>query len=336
VEEVERYIDQLALYKINYLHLHLTDDQGWRLAIDGRPRLTSRGGSTQVGGGEGGYYSKADYRQIVRHAASRFLTVVPEIDMPGHTTAALASYADLNCDGAARPLYTGIRVGFSSLCVRKAATASFVQDVLRQVAALTPGPYVHIGGDEARATGRADYVTFLRRAQATVRRYGKTVIGWHQLADADPAPDAVLQYWGTQGDEASVAAAARAGNKLILSPANHAYLDMKYTPQTALGQTWAGCTDVRRAYDWDPAHFVRGAPASAVLGVEAPLWTETVATASDLDFMAFPRLPAIAELGWSPAASHSWTSFSGRLAAQAPRWSAMGIDYYRSSQVPWR
>ena len=158
VDQVKRYIDQLALYKINKLHLHLSDDQGWRIAIDSWPRLATYGGSTQVGGGQGGYYTKADYKEIVRYAASRHLEVVPEIDMPGHTNAALASYAELNCDGVAPPLYTGTEVGFSSLCVGKDVTYDFVDDVIRELAAITPGRYLHIGGDEAHSTSHEDYV----------------------------------------------------------------------------------------------------------------------------------------------------------------------------------
>ncbi|MCQ4084539.1 beta-N-acetylhexosaminidase [Streptomyces sp. RB6PN25] len=335
VAQVERYIDEIALYKINRLHLHLSDDQGWRIAIDSWPRLARYGGSTEVGGGPGGYYSKAQYEQIVRYAASRYITVVPEVDMPAHTNAALASYAELNCDGKAPPLYTGTNVGFSSLCVRKAVTYAFVSDVLREVAALTPGPYLHIGGDEAHSTSAADYAAFMDRVQPLVGRYGKTVVAWHEITDANPVPGAIAQYWGTTGNEASVIAAARAGTRLVMSPANHAYLDMKYNPSTKLGLSWAGYTEVKDAYDWDPATFLSGAPASAVIGVEAPLWSETVVTGDDIDYMAFPRLPAIAELGWSPAATHDWEGFSERLAAQGPRWDAMGIDYYHSPQVPW-
>lgn len=156
--------DQLALYKTNKLHLHLSDDQGWRIAIDSWP----------VGGGPGGHYSKSDYKEILRYASSRYLEVVPEIDLPGHTNAALASYAELNCDGVAPPLYTGTSVGFSSLCVPKAVTYDFVDDVIRELAALTPGRYLHIGGDEAHSTSHEDYVAFMEKAQAAVGKYGKT------------------------------------------------------------------------------------------------------------------------------------------------------------------
>ncbi|MEU6090480.1 beta-N-acetylhexosaminidase [Streptomyces sp. NPDC047085] len=339
VAQVKRYIDQLALYKINTLHLHLSDDQGWRIAVDSWPRLATYGGSTQVGGGKGGYYTKDDYREIVRYATSRYLEVVPEIDMPGHTNAALASYAQLNCDGVAPPLYTGTEVGFSSLCAPKEVTYDFVDDVIRELAALTPGRYLHIGGDEAHSTSHADYVTFMDRVQPIVAKYGKTVIGWHQLTGATPVEGALAQYWGLDSTSAAekeqVAKAARNGTGLILSPADRIYLDMKYTKDTDLGLDWAGLVEVKRSYDWNPGAYLAGAPASAVRGVEAPMWSETVAKTTDLEYMAFPRLPGAAELGWSPAATHDWARYKVRLAAQAPRWDALGIRYYKSPQVPW-
>ncbi|MYU16320.1 family 20 glycosylhydrolase [Streptomyces sp. SID8361] len=335
VDKVKRYIDQLALYKINTLHLHLSDDQGWRIAVDSWPRLTTYGGSTQVGGGPGGYYTKDDYREIVSYAASRELTVVPEIDMPGHTNAALASYAELNCDGVAPPLYTGTEVGFSSLCVPKEVTYDFVDDVIRELAALTPGPYLHIGGDEAHSTSHEDYVAFMDRVQPVVAKYGKTVVGWHQLTGAHPAKGAIAQYWGTDGSEKEVAEAAKAGTRLVLSPANRAYLDMKYDANTPLGQSWAGYVEAKQSYDWDPGTYIKDAPASSVLGVEGPLWTETLETSSHIEYMAFPRLPGIAELGWAPASAHDWDEYKVRVAAQGPRWDALGIEYYHSPQIPW-
>lgn len=339
VDQLKRYIDQLALYKINTLHLHLSDDQGWRIAIDSWPKLATYGGSTEVGGGPGGHYSKADYREIVRYAASRYLTVVPEIDMPGHTNAALASYAELNCNGQAPPLYTGTDVGFSSLCVPKDVTYDFVDDVVREIAALTPGRYLHIGGDEAHSTSHADYVAFMDKVQPVVAKYGKTVIGWHQLTGARPAKGAVAQYWGYYATSAAerqqVATAARNGTPLILSPADRAYLDMKYDKNTPLGLSWAGFVDTRRSYDWDPADYLPDAPADAILGVEAPLWSETLSTTAHIEYMAFPRLPGIAELGWSPRATHGWDGYKVRLAAQGPRWEAMGIGFHRDAQVPW-
>ncbi|TJZ55927.1 beta-N-acetylhexosaminidase [Streptomyces piniterrae] len=339
VAQVKRYIDQLALYKINKLHLHLSDDQGWRIAIKSWPRLATYGGSTQVGGGPGGYYTKDDYREILRYAAHRYLTVVPEIDMPGHTNAALASYAKLNCNGVAPPLYTGTHVGFSSLCVPKKVTYDFIDDVIREIAAITPGRYLHIGGDEAHSTSHEDYVAFMDKVQPVVAKYGKTVIGWHQLTGARPAEGAVAQYWGydktSAAERAQVAKAAENGTGLLLSPADRAYLDMKYDKDTPLGLNWAGYVGVRRSYDWNPGGYLDGAPAASVVGVEAPLWSETLTKSAHIEYMAFPRLPGIAELGWSPADTHDWDAYRERLAGQGPRWDAMGVDYYRSPEVPW-
>ncbi|RII19647.1 Beta-N-acetylhexosaminidase [Streptomyces sp. YIM 130001] len=338
-DKVKRYIDQLALYKINKLHLHLSDDQGWRIAIDSWPRLTEYGGSTQVGGGEGGYYTKAEYKDLVKYAASRNLEVIPEIDLPGHTNAALASYAELNCDGVAPPLYTGTEVGFSSLCVDKEITYDFVDDVIREIAELTPGKYLHIGGDEAHSTSREDYIAFMNRVQPVVGKYGKTVVGWHQLTAATPAEGAVAQYWGYDATGAEerkqVADAAKNGTGVVLSPADRSYLDMKYDEDTPLGLSWAGLVEVDRSYDWDPASYLEGVAEEAVLGVEAPMWSETLSESDEVEFMAFPRLPGIAELGWSPAATHDWDTYKERLGEQAPRWDALGVNYYKSPKVPW-
>ncbi|MEV4560838.1 beta-N-acetylhexosaminidase [Kitasatospora sp. NPDC049285] len=335
VAQVERYIDQLALYKVNYLHLHLSDDQGWRIAIDSWPNLAAYGGSTQVGGGPGGYYSKADYSAIVAYAAARFLTVVPEIDMPGHTNAALASYAQLNCNGTAPALYTGTNVGFSSLCVPLELTYTFVDQVVGELAALTPGPYLHIGGDEASSTSTSDYVSFINRVQQVVAAHGKTVVGWHNIAAASLLPSTVAQFWGTTTTDAPTAAAAGRGTKVVMSPANKAYLDMKYTRKTPIGQKWAGLIEVNTAYDWNPGAYLSGVGESSVAGVEAPLWTETVKTSADIEYLAFPRLPALAELGWSPWSTHSVSAFDQRLGAQGPRWKTMGVNYYHSPQITW-
>jgi hexosaminidase len=337
VDEVKQYIDELALYKINTLHLHLTDDQGWRIQINSWPRLTTFGGEFEVGGTPGGYYTQADYSEIVAYAQSRFVTVIPEIDMPGHTNAALASYAELNCDGVAPPRRFDIDVGYSSLCVDLELTYQFVDDVIREVAALTPAPYIHIGGDEAHTLPVEGYIQFMDRAQAIVRSHGKLPIGWHQILQA-PAAGTVAQYWFPGSDAPDVAAAAAAGTRIIMSPADHTYLDMKYAPgQPApdIGLQWAGFIEVQDAYGWDPGTFVNGVSESSVWGPEAPLWSETLLDLSYIELMAFPRLPAIAELGWSPWSTHDWEDFRARLALQGPRWEVMGINFYRSPQIAW-
>jgi len=335
VPQVERYIDEISLYKIDYLHLHLTDDQGWRIAIDNWPNLTAVGGRTEIGGGAGGYYTQAQYRQLVAYAQSRFVTIIPEIDVPGHVTAALAAYPGLNCDGKARTPSTVIGGAFSSLCAGKPLTDTFLDDVIGQLAALTPGPYVGIGGDEAQATSPAAYAAIVDRAAADVRADGKIPWGWQETTAANPGTPDVAAYWHTDPPTAQLKQAAGAGTKLVLMPANHAYLDQKYDQNTKLGLKWAGYVEVQDAYDWNPGTYLAGVDPSAVLGVEADLWTETVASSADIDYLAFPRLPAIAELGWSPAATHDWAAFRLRLAAQGPRWKALGVAYFKSPQVPW-
>ncbi|CAN5655940.1 family 20 glycosylhydrolase [soil metagenome] len=330
--DVKRYIDLMALYKLNRLHLHLSDDQGWRIEIKSWPNLTARGGSTAVGGGPGGFYTQAEYSDLVEYARERFITIVPEIDMPGHTNAALASYAELNCDGRARPLYTGIRVGFSALCPSKEITYRFVDDVVREISALTPGPWFHIGGDEVKTLSAAQYAAFIERVQAIVQSHGKQMIGWGEIEGATLLPTTIVQHWQPT---ATARAAIRQRSRFILSPANKVYLDMKYDPSTTLGLRWAGYVDVRTSYDWDPATLVAGIGESSIVGIEAPLWSETVVTIADYEYMAFPRLAAVAEVAWSQHARRDWTGFSLRLAAHGPRWQALGVNYYRSRQIPW-
>jgi hexosaminidase len=332
VDHLKRLIDLMALYKLNRLHLHLTDDQGWRIAINSWPNLATYGGSTEVGGGPGGYYTQAEYAEIVAYAANRYVVIVPEIDMPGHTNAALASYAELNCDGTARPLYTGTAVGFSSLCIGKEITLRFVDDVIREIAALTSGPYFHIGGDEALATSSRDYVDFIERVQAIVQSYGKEVVGTEEIGQASLLPKSIAQHWATD----QIQKAAQQGARIIMSPATRTYLDMKYDESTLLGLNWAGYVEVEAAYNWDPASQVTGVAAGDVLGVESLLWTETVETIDDIEFMTFPRLAGHAEIGWSPAVGRNWEEFRERLGSHGPRWAIMGVNFYRSPQVPWK
>jgi hexosaminidase len=333
VADVKRFIDHMALLKLNVLHLHLADDQGWRIEIRSWPRLTAVGGRSEVGGTEGGYFTQDDYRKIVRYASDRFITVVPEIDMPGHTNAALASYAELNCDDVAPPLYIGIEVGLSALCVSKEITYRFLDDVIGEIAAITPGAWFHIGGDEVKTLSAEQYAAFIGRVARIVASKGKRLIGWDEVAAVALDPPPIVQHWrpGT-----SLADSARRGASFILSPGNRAYLDMQYDRQTALGLSWAGRIEVEDSYDWDPASLLPGVPASAVLGVEAPLWSETVATMMDLETLAFPRIAAIAEVAWSPQAARDWESFRARLGMQSPRWQALGINFYRSPQIPWQ
>ncbi len=332
VDEVKRYVDVLALHKMNRLHLHLSDDQGWRIEIRTWPALTERGGQTEVGGGPGGFYTQAQYADLVAYAAARFVMIVPEIDMPGHTNAALASYAELNCNGQAPPVFTGTDVGFSAMCVDKDVTYRFIDDVVGEIAGLTKGPYFHMGGDEVKTLTPEQYRGFVERVQTIVQAHGKQMIGWDEVAATRLSPTSIVQHWRPDAAHGELGRAPH----LILSPGNRAYLDMKYDRDTALGLNWAGFVPVKTAYDWDPATLVPEASAAAILGLEAPLWSETLANIRDVEFLALPRLAAIAELGWSPVATHDWESFRLRLGAQGPRWTAMGINFYRAPEIPWR
>jgi hexosaminidase len=337
VDEVKSFIDAIAQFKINYLHLHLTDDQGWRLEIAGRPRLTSvsGGAGTGVGGVGPGFYTAADFTDLVAYAASRFVTIVPEIDMPGHVNAAQVAYPGLTADGIAVGPRTDQEVGYSSLVADKDETYAFLEDVIREVAALTPGPYLHIGGDEADATSAEDYRTFITRVLPLVQKYGKRVVGWHEIANVELPDTAIPQYWRVEPSHDGVARAAANGSKVIMSPADRVYLDMRYDATGTLGLDWAGLIEVDRAYGWDPAERLPGVGEESLLGVEAALWSETLRSLTDVQTMTFPRLPAVAEIGWSPRSTHDWESFRRRLAAFGPRWQAQGIAFHPSSQIDW-
>ncbi len=247
--------------------------------------MTSIGASTQVGGGPGGFYTQQDYAEIVRYAQDRYIPVIPEIDMPGHTNAALAAYPGLSCGKRPPALYTGIEVGFSALCVDNDSTYKFVDGVVRELVAITPGPYIHIGGDEVEALSHEEYARFIERVQEIVTRYGKRMVGWEEITKARLLPTTIAQQWKSD----SAIAALKYGAKLIVSPASRAYLDMKYTPRTELGLKWAGYVEVKDAYEWEPATFLKGVTERDIVGVEAPLWTETVRNITAAQYMALPR-----------------------------------------------
>jgi hexosaminidase len=322
VDEIKRYIEVAAHYKLNRLHLHLSDDQGWRLEIRSRPKLTEIGAASAVGGGPGGFYTQADYLDLVAYAAQRFVTLIPELDVPGHCNAALSSYAELNCDGIAPPPYTGTTVGLSAICGSRDETWRFLDDVIGEVAALSPGGWLHIGGDEAHMTNESEYIAFITRLRALVESHGLSMMGWEEISRA--GQPALAQLWLGQvapGDDTPV----------VLSPAANAYLDMKYDAATPAGTSWVGYVEVDQSYDWDPADHP-GQP----VGVEGALWTEYVVTRADADLLIFPRLLGLAEIGWSPREGRSFAEYRLRLGAQGTRLAAMGVGFYRSPLVDWR
>ncbi|MDP3644241.1 MAG: beta-N-acetylhexosaminidase [Bacteroidota bacterium] len=332
VEEVKRLIDQMAFYKMNVLHLHLSDDQGWRIEIKSWPNLTAHGGKTEVGGGEGGFYTQEQYSDIVKYAQDRFITIVPEIDMPGHTNAALASYAELNMDGKATELYTGIKVGFSTLDTKKEITYRFIDDVIRELAVLTPGEYLHIGGDESHATKIEDYIPFMNRVQDMVIAHGKKVLAWDEIALATLKPNTVVQYWDKA--ENAIKGVAQ-GAKVLMSPAKNAYLDMQYDSTSVFGLHWAAYIEVDKGYNWDPANLVPEIKKENIMGIEAPLWSETVSNLKEAEYLIFPRLPGYAEIGWTPVELRNWDNYKARLANHGGRMEAMNINFYPSKLVPW-
>lgn len=360
VDTVKAYIDRAAGLKFNTLHLHLSDDQGWRLQLDSRPKLTELASGTSVGGDAGGYFTKADYAEIVAYAAARHVTVVPELDMPGHTHAVGLAYPELaeapvlpehgephDADPPPRAghPYEGIAVGFSSLRIHEEATYDFVSDVFGELAAMTPGPYLHLGGDESLGTDPDDFAEFMARATAIVADLGKIPVTWHEAGAApDLHPDTVGQYWGfltpTNGMDEKTRAFVRHGAQVILSPADAIYLDMKYDDTTSLGLAWAnGPTSVERAYSWEPSVIIDGIADADILGIEAPLWSETIRDLEDIDTMAFPRIAAAAEAAWSPPAGSSeqrtWASFRTRVGALGPLWTSLGIRFHASKEIPW-
>ena len=334
VAQVERELDEIAYYKINMFHIHLSDNQGWRIYINSWPNLATYGGGTQVGGTcNNCYYTQTDFSAIVAYAQARYITVVPEIDMPAHVNAALASYASLNCNGIAPSRDTSLGGVNSSLCISLPLTYQFVDDVIREISALTPGGYFHIGGDES-SISQANYQTFENQVQPRVPAYGKQVDGWEEIAQVTLPANSVAQHWNTTNSFAPTAAAQ--GAKVLMSPAQKTYLDMKYYSNTPLGLSWAGLINTQTAYQWDPDTIVTGVSGNTIIGVEAPLWTETIVTMGDIEYMVFPRLIGHAEIGWSAATGRNWTEYKARLGSHGPRLANMGINFFADPIVPWQ
>ena len=332
VDDMKIFIDQMATYKMNVLHLHLSDDQGWRIEIKSWPNLTAHGGQTEVGGGEGGYYTREQYSDIVKYAQDRFVTIIPEIDMPGHTNAALSSYPELNADGKATEIYTGTDVGFSTLATKKEITYKFVSDVFHELAALTPGPYIHIGGDESHSTKLEDYITFVNRVQDTVIACGKQVLGWDEIALATLKPSTIVQYWAR---EKNAVKGVEQGAKVLMSPCRYAYTDMQYDSTSTYGLHWAAYIEVDDGYNWDPASLATEIKKENIIGIEAPLWAETISTRAEAEYLLFPRLPGYAEIGWTPKELRNWDDYKVRLAYHGERMKAMNINFYPSGLIDW-
>ncbi len=356
-EFIKRYIDLLASYKLNVFHWHLTEDQGWRLEIERYPRLTEVGSIRRetmlernfdpyVGDGipHGGFYSRDEVRDIVAYAAERYVTVIPEIELPGHSVAALAAYPELACTEGPFEVATVWGVTDDIYCPHE-RTFEFLEGVLSEVMEMFPSPYIHIGGDEApkrrweesaeaqelmRREGLADehelQSWFIRRIERFLLAHDRRIIGWDEILEGGLAPEATVMSWrGTAGG----IEAARQGHDVIMTPTSHMYFDY-YQSEDSSGEPLAigGYLPLEKVYSFEPVPpELTETEARHVLGAQGNLWTEYIATPDHAEYMAYPRALALAEVAWSPKASRDWAGFRNRLPAQLARLEALGVNF---------
>ena len=359
---IERLIDTMALHKLNVLQWHLTDDQAWRLEIKKYPKLTEVGAWRVPAGPAaaadidpatrrprlyGGYYTQEQVREIVAYAAARYVTIVPEIDVPGHASAAIAAYPQLGVTGkpATVPADWGI---YQNLFNVDESTFAFLEDVLAEVLTLFPSEYIHTGGDEAvknqwhdsphvqsrmRELGVKDehglQSYFVQRMEKYLSAHGRRLIGWDEILEGGLPPNASVMSW--RGIEGAITAAA-SDHDAVLSPAPTLYLDNRPLDWARPGR--GPVVSLEDVYRFDPAPAALTEPQRAhILGVQANLWTEHVRTEDRAESMIFPRAAAIAEVGWSPAAQLDWQSFSARMTAQFGRYQTLGIKFARAPEA---
>lgn len=358
--EVEQVLDTMAQLKLNRFHWHLVDDQGWRIQIKHYPRLTEVGAwRKEIGfkldpktshaygpdGRYGGFYMQDDIREIVAYAQARHITVVPEIELPGHSTAALAAYPQLSCAGG--PFTTDLNGGIFAgvYCPGKEETFQFLQNVLGEVMELFPGPYIHIGGDEVPVdnwkkctncqarmreqgmTNEAQLESYLiRRLEPFINAHGHTLVGWSEIREGGLAQNAVVMDWIGGALEA-----ARAGHDVVLSPTKYCYLDYyQSTNRATEPRAIGGYLPLAKVYAFEPVPAeLEPSNQVHILGGQANLWTEYVPSLKQVQYMMFPRLCALAEVVWSPAEKRNYEEFTRRLAAQSQRLEQAGINYRR-------
>ena len=361
VRFIKHYLDWMASCKLNTFHWHLTDDQGWRIEIKRYPRLTEIGGyrtRTQIGGFHedpityeqgryGGYYTQDEIREVVAYAAERHIAVIPEIEMPGHATAALAAYPELACGHGPKSFETSGRWGVLDdvFCPGKEQTFEFLEGVLDEVLELFPSKLIHIGGDECprvrwkecpdcRArmedegiedeAGLQTYLTL--RIGRHLEAKGRRLIGWDEILDGELAPGAVVMSWrGTRGG----IAAARRRHEVIMTPSTYLYFDKKatdsYDEPVSLSSS---LLPLEKIYGYDPDEGIAPEDRRYLLGVQANLWTEFIRTEGRASFQLLPRIYALAEIAWSPVERKSWREFSEvRLPAHLARIDASGEPY---------
>ena len=363
VENIKKQLDVLALFKINRMHWHLTDDQGWRIEIKKYPKLTEVGSvrsRTLIGrdpGGEydenckfdetpyGGYYTQDEIRDIVDYAAKRFITVIPEIEFPGHAVGALASYPWLGCTGEQYEVRQTWDIDDRVFCIGKETTFEFIEGVLEEVVGLFPSEYIHIGGDECptvmwekcphcKARMKAEGLRRPRQLQnyatARVEKFlnarGRRLIGWDEILEGDVTPTATIMSW--RGAKGGIEA-ARQGNHAIMAPTTNCYLDYYQTRDTAREPlAIGGYLPVEKVYELDPYEQLTPAEQVCILGVQANLWTEYIATWPHAEYMLLPRLSALAEVGWS-LDRKDYAGYLHRVRRLARIYDACGYNYAR-------
>lgn len=361
VPDIEKLIDWMSLYKLNVLHWHLSDDQGWRLEVPKYPLLMKIGACRKAVGPDAaltggpdqpycGFYTEAEVREVVRYAAERFITIIPEIDIPGHSQAAVASYPWLGVTGK-RPLVSS-DWGISTWLLKPdARTLKFVDDVMDEVMELFPSQYIHIGGDEAakdqwdaspdvrahmHALGLPDMNAlqgwFTTQVANYLARHGRTAVGWDEILDGKVPKSAVVMSWH---DPEGALQAIEQGHDVVMASSPTLYLDHYQSDLHDEPPGRPGVESLRDVYDYDPVP--KGATsqqATYILGVQANLWAEYMPTFARAQHAVFPRTAALAEVAWSPAAAHDWSGFLARMPAELARYRALGIDYADSAFAP--
>jgi hexosaminidase len=356
VDFVKRYIDLMSRYKLNTFHWHLTEDQGWRIEIKRYPRLTEIGAyrketmvarnfNPYVGDGipHGGYYTQDEIREVVAYAAARYITVIPEIEMPGHAMAALAAYPELACTPG--PFEVATRWGvFNDVFCPSEQTFEFLEGVLTEVMALFPSRYIHIGGDEVpkvrwRESALAQEVMrreglaneeelqswFIRRIEKFLAQHGRRLIGWDEILEGGLAPDATVMSW--RGMSGGIAA-ARQGHDVIMTPNSHLYFDHYQGDRAREPLAIGGNSPLPRVYSFEPVpDSLSASEARHILGAQANVWTEYMKTESHVEYMVFPRMLALAEVVWSPRELRDWEGFQRRLPAQLEVLGRLGVNY---------
>jgi len=363
---IKKYIDLLAMYKMNKFHWHLTDDQGWRIEIKKYPKLTEIGAYRQetvmgknferfdrpyVGDGNphGGFYSQEEVREVVAYARARYIDVIPEIEMPGHATAALAAYPEFACtDGPFDvPTTWGI---FEDVFCPKEETFQFLEDVLTEVIALFPSQYIHIGGDEVPKVrwqesevaqevisreGLADedelQSYFIKRIESFLQAQGRRLIGWDEILEGGLAPDATVMSW--RGMEGGIEA-AREGHDVIMTPTSHCYFDYYQADPEQEPLAIRGLTPLEKVYSFEPVpEMLSAEDAEHILGAQGNVWTEYMATTDYVEYMVFPRMLALSEVVWSPPDLRNWEDFVQRLPDHLRYFDALGVNYRQPEVV---